>query len=121
MAFDPITAALKLGDTVINKVWPDASEAEKQKMQYMLAVYTSQADILKTEIASQHWLAANWRPIVMLVFTALVVARWFGWTAPNLAPEEYLKLWDIVQLSIGGYTIGRTAEKIAPAMLSKKD
>ena len=52
----------------------------------------------------------------MLTFVALIVARWFGWAAPNLSEAEYLKLWDIVQLGLGGYVIGRSAEKIAPAI-----
>ena len=59
----------------------------------------------------------------MLVFVVLIVARWFGWAAPNLQPAEYLKLWDIVQLGLGGYVIGRTFEKTVPSIaeaLSKK-
>lgn len=74
------------------------------------------AEIVKAEAASGNWLASSWRPITMLVFVGLIVARWFGWAAPNLSPEEYLKLWDIVQLGLGGYVIGRSAEKIVPAM-----
>ena len=54
----------------------------------------------------------------MLVFVSLIVARWFGFAAPELAPEEYLKLWDIVELALGGYVIGRSAEKILPSVIS---
>jgi len=50
------------------------------------------------------------------VFTGLIVARWFGWSAPNLSEAEYLKLWDIVELGLGGYVIGRSVEKIAPGI-----
>ena len=80
------------------------------------AMEQAAADIVKSEAASQHWLAANWRPLTMLVFVALIVARWFGWAAPNLSDAEYLKLWDIVQLGLGGYVIGRSAEKILPSV-----
>jgi hypothetical protein len=62
-------------------------------------------------------LAANWRPITMLIFVGLIVARWFGWAAPNLAEEEYIKLWSIVELGLGGYVIGRSAEKILPKIV----
>lgn len=116
MALDPLTAALDVGKSLIDKFWPDAGEAEKQKVQTFLAVFMAQSDIVKTEAASTHWLAANWRPLTMLIFTSLVVARWFGWAAPNLAAEEYLKLWDIVQLGLGGYVIGRSVEKVAPSI-----
>jgi len=113
MALDPLTAALDVGKSLIDKFWPDAGEAEKQKVQTFLAVFMAQSDIVKTEAASTHWLAANWRPLTMLTFTGLIVARWFGWAAPNLGDQEYLKLWDIVQLGLGGYVIGRSVEKVA--------
>jgi hypothetical protein len=32
-----------------------------------------------------------------------------------LSEAEYLKLWSIVELGLGGYVIGRSAEKIVPA------
>lgn len=116
MALDPVTAALEAGKTLIDKFWPDAGEAEKQKVQTFLAVFMAQADIVKTEAASTHWLAANWRPLLMLVFGGLIVARWFGWAAPNLSESEYLKLWDIVEFGLGGYVVGRSVEKIAPSI-----
>jgi hypothetical protein len=50
----------------------------------------------------------------MLTFTALIVARWLGFSAPGISDAEVLKLWDIVQLGLGGYVMGRSVEKIAP-------
>lgn len=117
MALDPVTGVLEIGKSLIDKFWPDAGEAEKQKVTTFLAVFTAQAGIVQAEAASSHWLAANWRPLTMLVFVALIVARWFGWAAPNLSQEEYLKLWDIVQLGLGGYVIGRSVEKVTGPVL----
>ena len=37
----------------------------------------------------------------MLVFLALIVARWLGWSAPNLCKVEVLKLWNIVETGLG--------------------
>lgn len=116
MAVDPLTAALEFGRTAIDKIWPDASEAERQKVTALLTVFSAQAEIVKTEASSNNFLTASWRPILMLTFGGLIVARWFGIAAPNLSPEEYLKLWDIVELGIGGYVIGRSFEKVAPAI-----
>jgi hypothetical protein len=76
------------------------------------------ADIIKTEAQSENFLAAAWRPIVMLVFTGLIVARWFGWSAPGMSEAEVLKLWSIVEFGLGGYVIGRSVEKIAPSIAS---
>jgi hypothetical protein len=91
-----------------------AAETEKE-------VIERRGDVIKTEAASSHWLAANWRPITMLVFVGLIVARWFGFAAPDLAEDEYLALWDIVQLGLGGYVIGRSVEKIAPWLIRGRE
>lgn len=111
-----------LGD-VIKRVLPDPEQAAKVQSELTMelvrnshALETAAAEIIKAEAASEHWLAANWRPLLMLTFGGLIVARWFGWAAPELSEAEYIKLWDIVQLGIGGYTIGRSAEKIVPTL-----
>lgn len=123
MALDPISAALDIGGKVIDRLWPDPAQAAQAKLALLdlaqrgeLAEFTARADIVKTEAASSHWLAANWRPVLMLTFGGLIVARWFGLAAPNLSEAEYLKLWDIVQLGLGGYVIGRSVEKVVPAL-----
>jgi len=123
MALDPITAALDVGGKLIDRLWPDAAQASDAKLKLLemaqrgeLAELTARADIVKQEAASSSWLASSWRPITMLTFTTLIVARWFGWAAPNLSVEEYLKLWDIVELGLGGYVVGRSVEKIAPSI-----
>lgn len=120
MAADPITAALNLGGQLIDRLWPDSAQRDQARLALMemaqkgeLAEFTGRAEIVKTEAASSHWLAANWRPLLMLVFGGLIVARWFGWAAPNLSEAEYLKLWSIVEFGLGGYVVGRSVEKIA--------
>ena len=116
MSLDPVTAALDVGGKLLDKFFPDADAEMKGKMNQFLAIFTAQAQIVQAEASSSNWLASSWRPITMLTFVVLIVARWFGWAAPNLAEAEYLKLWDIVQLGLGGYVIGRSVEKVAPAI-----
>lgn len=111
---------------VAGNLFPDpADELKRQELQNQFSIAVMQqasaieaaaAEIVKTEAASSHWLAANWRPLLMVTFGGLIVARWFGWAAPNLTEAEYLALWDIVELGLGGYVIGRSAEKVAPAI-----
>jgi len=129
MAFDPVTAAFDIGGRLIDRLWPDPAQRDQAKLKLMelqqsgalaqLAAETElskgAADIVKTEAAGG-FLASSWRPITMLVFVGLIVARWFGLSAPNLQEAEYLKLWDIVQLGLGGYVIGRSVEKIMPGV-----
>jgi hypothetical protein len=121
MAADPVTAVLNIGGQLIDRLWPDQEKKDQAKLALMemaqkgeLTELTVRGEIVKAEAASEHWLAANWRPILMLTFGSLIVARWFGWAAPNLSEAEYLKLWSIVELGIGGYVIGRSAEKVLP-------
>ena len=109
---------------VVGNLFPDPTErakAEAEAMRQLLAaqsqIEAAAADIVKAEASSGNWLAAAWRPITMLVFVTLIVARWFGYAAPGLSEAEALKLWGIVELGLGGYVIGRSAEKIAPAIL----
>lgn len=106
---------------VIRRVVPDGeaqakAEAEAQLllMQRSSQIEQAAADIVKTEAQSEHWLTACWRPIVMLVLTGMIVARWMGYSAPGISEAEALKLWGIVEIGLGGYVIGRSAEKIAP-------
>ncbi len=92
------------------------NEAMLQLMAQTQALERAAADIVKAEAQGESWLQRSWRPILMLTFAALIVARWFGLAAPGLTEAEYLKLWSIVELGLGGYVIGRSAEKIAPAV-----
>ena len=123
MAVDPLTAALDVGGKIIDRLWPDPTQRDQARLAMLelaqkgeLAEFSARADIVKTEAASENWLASSWRPILMLTFGALIVARWFGWAAPNLSEAEYLKLWSIVELGLGGYVIGRSVEKIVPGI-----
>lgn len=116
MAADPLTAVLDVGSKLLDKFFPDADAEMKSNLQQFMAVFTAQAQIVQSEAQSQNWLASSWRPITMLTFVVLIVARWFGWAAPNLSEAEYIKLWDIVQLGLGGYVIGRSVEKIIPSV-----
>jgi hypothetical protein len=88
----------------------------RQLLEHQGEIEQAAAKIIQTEAASTHWLAANWRPLTMITFTALIVARWMGWVAPNLSEAEYLKLWSIIEFGLGGYVVGRSVEKIAPSI-----
>ena len=109
-----------LGDA-IRRLFPDPearSRAEAEITAALLArageIEKAASEVVLAEARSEHWLASTWRPIVMLTFAALIVARWLGWSAPGLTEPEVLKLWSIVELGLGGYVIGRSVEKVVP-------
>ena len=118
-----IPALAPILSRVAGNLFPDPEAKNKAESEMMLALMAKQAEleqaaasIVKAEAASDNWLASSWRPVVMLTFAGLIVARWFGWAAPNLSEAEYLKLWSIVEFGLGGYVVGRSVEKIAPSM-----
>ena len=118
-----IPALAPIVGQIVGSLFPDPTEkakAEVEAMRQLLAhqgeIEAAAAKIIQTEAASTHWLAANWRPLTMTTFTALIVARWMGWVAPNLSEAEYLKLWSIIEFGLGGYVVGRSVEKVAPAI-----
>ncbi len=110
--------------SIIGKLIPDPAQRAAAQLELIQLQQAGQLAELQAAVgvivaeASGNWLQRSWRPLMMLTFTALIVARWLGWTAPNLAPSEYEHLWNIVQLGIGGYVIGRSVEKVAPAVLA---
>jgi hypothetical protein len=117
----PVLAPL-LGD-VIRRALPDPEAAAKAQAELNIALLANAAEleragagIVQAEAQGESWLQRNWRPILMLTFGSLIVARWLGYAAPNMTEAEALKLWDIIQLGLGGYVIGRSAEKILPAV-----
>jgi hypothetical protein len=82
----------------------------------------AQAKIIEAEAQSENWLAANWRPLVMLIFTGLIVNKWtglftlLGLPPVYIEPEIEKELWMVIQIGLGGYVAGRSLEKIAPAV-----
>jgi hypothetical protein len=111
-----------IGDAV-KRLFPDPDAARAAEGEIAMALMDKRAEleaaaagIIQAEARSDHWLAATWRPVVMLTFTALIVARWLGYSAPGISEAEVVKLWSIVELGLGGYVIGRSAEKIVPSI-----
>tara|TARA_B000000477_G_scaffold6822_2_gene5531 strand:+ start:4587 stop:4979 length:393 start_codon:yes stop_codon:yes gene_type:complete len=79
-----------------------------------------QTDIILAE-AKGNWLQRSWRPILMLAFGFIVIyvkfiAPLFDFRIPELENE----FWNLLQLGIGGYVIGRTGEKMMKEYVNKK-
>ena len=110
----------------IDKTIDNKAEAEKikqsiqqQLLSGQLKELEAQAQIITAE-AQGGWLQRNWRPLLMLIFAGLVVAHWFGFTAPNIPESVQNSLLNIILVGIGGYTVGRSAEKVADKFNNNK-
>lgn len=81
---------------------------------YEAQLLDGQQKVISAEATSGNWLTSSWRPITMLTFLALVVCDSFGWLHSPLAPQA----WSLLQIGIGGYTVGRSVEKVAPVVMA---
>lgn len=74
MALDPLSAVLDLGGKVIDRLWPDPSQAAAAKLELLklqqsgeLAQIAGQLEINKQEAASSSVFVAGARPFIMWV------------------------------------------------------
>jgi len=93
--------------------------ASQQLLDYEGQLMKAKADVISAEASGTSWIQKSWRPITMLTFLGLVVADSFAWLPNPLAVEA----WNLLQIGLGGYVVGRSAEKITPAIAKaiKKD
>lgn len=81
---------------------------------YERTLAESRAAIITAEAQSEHWITAAWRPITMLTFVVIIVVAQF-WPGSPPVPEQ---MWPLIKLGLGGYIIGRSAEKVVPATVA---
>ena len=124
MSLDPISAALDLGTTLINKIFPDPAQASEAKLKLLelqqngeLAIMTAQTDINKTEAANSSVFVSGWRPAIgwvcalamgyQYLLRPFLVAFYPVLTFPGLDDN----LWQLLagMLGLGGL---RTFEKL---------
>ena len=87
-------------------------QIQKQLIEHKPTELEAQAKIVLAE-AQGSWLQRNWRPLLMVTFAGLVVAHWYGFTAPDISESVQNSLLNIVMVGVGGYVMGRNAEKVA--------
>jgi hypothetical protein len=109
---------------VLDKIFPDPikkAEVQGQIMTELLKVdastFENQIKPLLAEL-SGNWLQRSWRPILMLSIVAIVVNNYIVYPYLSLfgVPSIVLtlpdKLWSLMEIGVGGYIVGRSAEKV---------
>lgn len=76
----------------------------------------AQASMLREE-ASGNWLQRSWRPLVMLTFAVVILLGTFI-SLPILSDTS--RFWDLLEIGLGGYVIGRSGEKMADVIFKLK-
>ena len=126
-----VDEVLNLVNTAVDKIFPDKTKSEEIKGEIQKAVLINEASliqavssIIKVE-AEGGWLQRNWRPLLMLTCVFIVANNYifypyiilFGGTATVLELPD--KLWNLMTIGVGGYVVGRSAEKIVTSTSGK--
>lgn len=96
------------------------TEFATKSLEYEGKLFEQRAAIVGKEATSESPLTRMWRPITMLTFLGIVV--WFvvgkavGWPLPE---EQFVNnVFGLIKLGLGGYIIGRSAEKVVPGVVA---
>lgn len=122
MNFKVLDTLLTSVGGVINKLVCSNQEKEKLKTELtsvILGHYDQIAGLQKDIIISEtrgNWLQRSWRPLVMLAFALVVILGVFI-NIPLLNNNS--PFWSLLELGMGGYVIGRSAEKISTKIIEK--
>lgn len=120
-----IGPAMKL----IERLIPDkekSDEAKTQMMQIMVQAQAKEIDskarVVIAEATGESWLQRNWRPTTMMFFLVLLGSYWFGLAPQYLIdnPSIVSNLFTLLEIGIGGYIVGRSAEKVTERVSRKK-
>ena len=117
-----IGAVADFATTIVNKIWPDKSEQEKQQIAAAVMVVQGQLDINKEEAKSPSVFVSGWRPFIGWVCgmacawnwiglkIALFIAAYFGHVL-NMQPADISEMMPVLlgMLGLGGL---RTVEKL---------
>jgi hypothetical protein len=85
MALDPLTAGIEAGKALIDKIWPDKTEQEKQHLASVVALVQGQMAINQAEAAHPSVFVSGWRPFIGWVCGAACAWNWVGLPVAKLA------------------------------------
>lgn len=108
---------LELRNTLVklqNEVTTKQPDLLSKQMDLEKQLLDAQSAIITTETKSESWITRSWRPITMLTFLILIVLYSLG--VVKLQADFADKFMTLVQIGLGGYVVGRSAEKAVPAL-----
>ena len=100
------------------------ADMQTQLMQSHTQELTAAAKIIEAE-AKAGWFASSWRPLLMyvLIFILIwnyvlgpVILFFFKASITISLPGD---VWTLLQIGLGGYVVGRSAESVARTMANK--
>lgn len=110
---------------VKNQLAQIQSELTEKVMKHEEEQIKAQKEIIVAEIKNG-WLSRSWRPILMLTIVAIVANNYLIYPYLSMFTDNVTvlelpgKLWNLMQIGVGGYIAGRSGEKIADTIKKGK-
>lgn len=116
-----------IGETIDGITTSDEEKAlAKEKltntvMTHLVSAIQAQKDVIVSE-SQGNWLQRSWRPILMLSFGFIIIYRYFLSQVFALpAVDLPVDFWELLNIGIGGYVVGRSVEKVADSVVKNVD
>ena len=131
MAFDPLTAALSLGEKVIDKIFPDPAQRDQAKLEMLKMQQSGELDTVKIQmsaIIAEAQSADPWtsraRPSFLYVMYVMILASIPVGVLSVFKPDAAVQiangmkawlaavpdtLWAVFGVGYTGYTVARSA------------
>ena len=115
----------------IEKSVPDKDLQEKLKAQLQTQLLQSNTQELQAAAksieaeAKAGWFASSWRPLLMYVLIFILVWNYILgpvvkiFTGAVISFELPGDVWGLLQIGLGGYVVGRSAESVARTIANK--
>jgi len=106
-------------EKTLDRVLPDTVQKDKVRAELQTALLANSAELERTaaniimsEANGESWLQRNWRPMLMVLFGVIIANNFlivpiFNTPTADIPPD----MWDLLKLGLGGYVLGRSAEK----------
>lgn len=116
---DNLTLSKEEKNKLANELEQIQNTFDKQVMDYEGRITELQASIVEKETRG-NWMQRSWRPLLMLAFGFIIIYEYFISNVFSL-PKGNLPadFWELLKIGVGGYVIGRSAEKIVPKLKNK--
>lgn len=119
----PITGIVNMVGELVECVTLPVREKKQLETDLLRAIIeweqrvTDDRSAILAEEARGNWLQRSWRPLVMLTFVVIILIGAFT-SLPILADTS--RFWDLLEVGLGGYVVGRSGEKIVGTIFKLK-
>ena len=119
---DPVTNVVDAVSRFVDRLTLPAREKKQLETDLQKLIQEIERDLVQArasivvEETRGNWLQRSWRPLVMLTFATIVLVG----TCINVPIlSDTSRFWDLLEIGLGGYVVGRSGEKIMQAFARK--